>query len=81
MAFFGKVTLKPVAPGPGFIDKDQRLGLGLHLSYELIKIGLPGANGAEVDHFSLVTLGAIRDSDGVFVAIETNIECARLGHG
>jgi hypothetical protein len=81
MAFVGQVTIKPGATGPGFIDKDQMCGLGWPLAHALITIGLPGANGAEVDHLSVVLCGDIGHGDGVVVDLETDRPCARVTHG
>jgi hypothetical protein len=81
MASFGKITLAPVATRPRFIDQDQVWGLGWHRSHALINIGLPGADGAEVDHLSLVICGDRGHGDGVFVDIPSNGKRARLVQG
>ena len=81
MSLLRQITREPVPTGSRFIDTDQVFGLGWHVSKELINIGLPGADGAEVDHLSVVRFGDIGHCDGVCVDIQTDIECARRWHG
>jgi hypothetical protein len=84
MAFFAQVSVEPVATGAGFVDKDEMLGLGLQLTHELIDVGLPGADGAEVSDLGIVIVSDIGDRDGLFMDINANekrIERGRLCHG
>jgi hypothetical protein len=81
VAFVTQIAIELVATGSGFIDKDQAVGLRLELSGELIDVTVARADSPEIDHLSAVVLRDIRDSDGFFMDIETDIECARLWHG
>jgi hypothetical protein len=81
VASFGKITIEPGATRPRFIDKDQVLGLGWPLSNELINIGLPGADGAEVDDLSVVVFGDVGYGNRVFMDIHSDVQRARLVHG
>jgi hypothetical protein len=81
VACFGERPVEPVATGTGFIDKDQLLGLGVHLADELSNITLAGADGPEGEDFGAVILGDIRHGNCVFVDIQSDEECARLRHG
>jgi hypothetical protein len=47
-----EITRELVPAWARFIDKDQVVSLGWHLSNELINVDLPGADGAQGDHFS-----------------------------
>jgi hypothetical protein len=81
VASFDKITIEPVVTRPRFIDKDQVLGLGWHLAHALLNSGLPGADGAEVDHLRIVICGDIGHGDGVFVDIQSAVKRARVVHG
>jgi hypothetical protein len=81
VAFLGEIPVKPIATGTGFIDKDQMLGLGLHLADEVVNVTLAGADGPRVDDLGGMVFGNMGDRDGIFVHIQPNIECARLAHG
>jgi hypothetical protein len=47
----------------------------------VIHVGLPGADGAEVDDRSVVCLGDIGSGDGLLMDIQSDLERARLWHG
>jgi hypothetical protein len=81
MAFLGQIAIEPVPTGSRFIDKDQVLGFCLQLADELINVGVPGANGAEVDDISIVVFGNIGDSDGLLMDIQSDVERVRVTHG
>ena len=81
MALLRQITLEPVATRPRFIDKGQGLGLGGHLSKELIKSGRPGAEGAEVDDLSVVVFGDVGYGHRVLMNIHSDVQRARLAHG
>jgi hypothetical protein len=81
MALFRQITLEPGATRPRFIDKDQVLGRGLHLSNELINIGLPGADRAEGDDLGVVVFGNVGYGNRVFMDIHSDVQRARLAHG
>ena len=76
-----EITLEPGPAGARFIDKDQVFSLGLHLLNELINVGLPGADGAQVEDLSVVLLGDRGHGDGILVDIQPNRECASMRHG
>jgi hypothetical protein len=75
------ITLEPVPAGSRVIDQDQVGGVGWKRSDEVINVGLPGADGAEVDGLSAVFLGDRGHRDGSFVAIQADVQGARLVHG
>jgi hypothetical protein len=81
VASVGEITREPVATRPCCRDKDPVLGLGWHLSNALINSGLPGADGAAVDHLNVVIVGDIGHAEGVVVDIQSNGTRARLVHG
>jgi hypothetical protein len=80
VASFGKVAVEPVATGAGFIDKNQMFRLGLEFAGEVVDIGLCRPDGADGGDLSTVILRDICDRNGVFMDIETDLECARLCH-
>jgi hypothetical protein len=81
VASCGAITREPVATRACFRDEAQVWGLGGHRATEGSKIGLPGAAGAEVDHLSVVSLGAIGHGAGVVVDIPPEVKRARLVPG
>jgi hypothetical protein len=81
LALFHEIPGEPVATRPRLIDKDQRFGLGVHVAHELITIGLPGADRAEIDDLGVVVCGDIGYGNRVFVAIHADVKHARLLHG
>jgi hypothetical protein len=81
MALFRQITIEPIATGTCFIDKDQMCGLGLELAGEVVNVTLACAHGPKVDDLSAVILRDVRHGDGVFVDIQTDIQCARVTHG
>jgi hypothetical protein len=53
----------------------------LQLADEVINVGVPGADGAEVDDVGVVVLGHRGDRDGLLMDIQSNAERARVTHG
>jgi hypothetical protein len=76
-----QIAVKPIATWSGFIDQDEMLSLGLACSDEVIDVGLSRPEGAKVGDFSTVVLRDIRDRDGLFMDIKTDVECARVVQG
>ena len=81
MALFRQIPIEPLPTGARFIDKDQVFGFGLQLADELINVGLPGADGAEVEDVGVMVLGNIGDGDRLLMDIQSDIQRARLWHG
>jgi hypothetical protein len=81
MAWFRQIAREPGPTGSRFIDDDQGLGVGVQRAHELLEIGLPGADGAEVAHLSVVSLGDISTGNGLFMPIPSDGQCARVTHG
>jgi len=84
MAFLTQVSVEPVTTGTSFVDEDEMFGFGLEFAHELIDVGLPGTNGAEVSNFSTVIVRDIGDRVGFFVNIhpdEKRSGRGRLCHG
>ena len=81
MALFRQITLEPVPTGARFIDKDQVFGFGWPLADELINVGRPGADGAEVEDVGVMVLGNIGDSDRLLMDIQSDLQRARLWPG
>jgi hypothetical protein len=81
VAFFVERAIEPGATGAGFIDEDEAFRLRLELTSELIAIRVSWADGPEGDDVGVVIFGNLGSGDGVFVDIQTDIECARLWHG
>jgi hypothetical protein len=61
VAFVGEIPVEPVATGTGFIDKEQMLGLGLHVADKVVKVTWAGADGPEVGALSAVLLRDVSD--------------------
>jgi hypothetical protein len=81
IAFVHERPIAPVATGPGFIDKDERLGLGGPLADELSNVTLAGANAAEIGDLGAMLLRPIGDRDRVCMDIQAEKECASLRPG
>jgi hypothetical protein len=81
MAFWGQIALEPVPTGACFIDQDPVRGFGVQLADELSNVGMPGADGAEVDDVGVVVFGNIGDSTGLLMDIQSDVERARVTHG
>jgi hypothetical protein len=81
VAFLAQIAVEPVATRAGFIDEDQVCGLRWPLADEVINVTLAGADAAEVVDLSIVLFGDIGHRDGLFVDIQTDVECARVTHG
>jgi hypothetical protein len=78
---FRQIAREPIATWPGFIDEDEVCSLGWHVADELVEVTVAGADGPEVDDLSVVVFGNLGHRHGVFVNVQTDIECARLVHG
>jgi hypothetical protein len=76
-----QIALEPGPTGSRFKDKNQVLGFRLQLSYKVINVGLPRANGAELADLSVVICGDIGHRKGVFVDIQPDKQRARVLHG
>jgi hypothetical protein len=48
--------MEPVTTWPRFVDKDQRFGLGWHLSDKLVTMAVASADRAEGDDLGVVVL-------------------------
>jgi len=81
MAFFGEIAIEPIPAWASFIDKDEMRTFVLQLTEEVIDITLAGTNVAKGDDLGVVVLGDIGNGNGLFVDIQTDVECARLVHG
>jgi hypothetical protein len=81
MALFRQIPREPVPTGSRFINEDQVLGVGLQRAHEWIHVDVPGADRAEIDDLSIVLVGDIGHRNGLFVDIQTDVECARVIHG
>jgi hypothetical protein len=81
IAFFGQIALEPIATRTSFVDKDEAFGLRLPLPNQFIAIALTCADGAEIDDVGPRVFGGIGNRNGFFMDIQSNIKCARLGHG
>jgi hypothetical protein len=77
----GASSVEPIATWPGFIDEDELLSLGLACADQVIDVGWSRPDGAEGGDLSTVVLRDIRDREGVFMGIETDVKRARLAHG
>jgi hypothetical protein len=80
-AFVAQIAGASVATRAGFIDKDQRVGLGVHLTDELSEITLAGADGAKIGDLSAMILSDRRHGKRVLVDVHSEEERGRLGHG
>jgi hypothetical protein len=78
---FGEISVEPVATGAGFIDKDQRLGLGLQLADEVVNVTVACADGTKVGYLGPMLLSDVGYRDGLFMDISSDVKPARLGHG
>jgi hypothetical protein len=78
MALFRQIAIEPLPTGSRFIDKDQVRGFCLQLADEVIHVGIPGADGAEVDDVGVVVFGNICDSNRLVMDIQSDIERARV---
>jgi hypothetical protein len=81
MAWFRQIARAPVPTGARCIDEDPGVGVGVQRAHEVIDLGLPGAEGAEVDHLSVVSVGDIRHGDELLMPIPSARQCARVTQG
>jgi hypothetical protein len=81
MAFFGQRALEPIPARAGFIDKAAMRTFGLQLTNKCIAITWAGTNGAQGDNLGVVCCGDRGNGARLFVDLQTDGECARLGHG
>lgn len=81
VTFFRQRAVKPEATGIGFVDEDRVGGLRWHLTDELINLTLAGANGSQEHDLGTVILSHRGNSDGGFVGVRADPECARLRLG
>jgi hypothetical protein len=69
MAFFRQIAIEPIPTGARLIDKDQMLGLGLHLADEVVNVTLACANSTEGADLGAVLLSDIGHRNGLFMDI------------
>jgi hypothetical protein len=81
MAFVRQIAREPVATRSRFIDNDEVWGLGWPFADEVVDVDVSRPDGAEVDDLSVGLFGDIGHRKGIFVDIQTDIECARVTHG
>jgi hypothetical protein len=81
MAFFGEITVEPIATRASFIDKDEVRAFGWQPTDECIDVTLSCPSIAERDDLGVVFLGDIGDGNRVFMNIHSDGERARLCHG
>jgi hypothetical protein len=77
----GEIAIEPIPTGAGFIDKDEGLALRAQLPDEHVEVALARPNGAEEDDLRGMILRHVGDRDRLLMDIQSDIECARLGHG
>jgi hypothetical protein len=58
MAFFGQITIEPIATRASFIDKDKVRAFGLQPTDEFIDVTLSRTDIAEGDDFGAIVLNA-----------------------
>jgi hypothetical protein len=80
MALVRQITREPVPTGARFIDTNQVCGVGLPLA-EWINVGLPGADGAEVEGVGVMVFGHRGDGDRRCMDIQSDRQHARLWQG
>ena len=81
IAFFVERAIEPGATGAGCRDEDKAFRLRWELTSALIDIRVSCAAGPAGEDVSVVLCGDRGHGDGVFVAIQTDREGARLGPG
>jgi hypothetical protein len=81
MPRLGQIAIQPIAARPGFVDKDEGLGLRVQWSNPVVEVTLAGAASPQGDDLRAVVLGHIGDRDGLLMDISADIKHARLGHG
>jgi hypothetical protein len=79
---FGQRALEPISARTGGIDKDERRAFGLQRnSDEYIDSTVAGTKVAKGEDRGVVVLGDRDTGNGLCVAIQTDVEYARLVQG
>jgi hypothetical protein len=81
LALCGPRAGEPVSTGTGLSDKNALRACGVQPPDEVIAVTLARPDGAASEDLGTVILGSLRHGTRVFVDIETDVACARRGHG
>jgi hypothetical protein len=77
----GELTREPRPAGAGLTDEDQRLGLGLERTDEVVDGAWPGADHPHIGDVSLPPFRSVGHCAGVVVNIQPDRQCARVMPG
>jgi hypothetical protein len=79
-AFYSEIAVELRITRVDFVDKGEVLALDLESPNQFVEITLAGADRSQIEYPAAVFMSDMRDSNRIFMDIQSNVKRARLAH-